>query len=398
MRIKVAAMRICVCIALSLLLTNGSLLAAGELDSLVQCAIAFSTDRVSATDRALGDSAQFPRYTRETGVWKTAGSADWTSGFYPGCLWYTYELTGDTAYLSAARRWTEKLDAQKFNTRTHDVGFIINSSFGNGYRLSRTEEYRDVLITAAGSLATRYSSVVRSIRSWDNRKWAFPVIIDNMMNLELLFRAADLGGAPRLREIAVNHAVTTMTNHFRNDGSTYHVISYDSTTGVVLVKETHQGYANESVWARGQAWAIYGFTMAYRETRDERFLATAIMAARYFIDHLPSDAVPYWDFAAPGIPHEPRDASAAAIACSGLMELSTYAHDASMKTSCSDAAKRILRSLCMPPYLAEGSNSMGILNHAVGNMPARSEVDVSLIYGDYYFLESLVRYKEWMQR
>jgi unsaturated chondroitin disaccharide hydrolase len=389
-------MKSCVWIALCILLANRPLLGAGELDSLVQHAIAFSAKRVSATERTLGDSAQFPRYTRETGEWKAAGPSDWTSGFYPGCLWYAYELTGDTALFSAARRWTEKLDAQKFNTRTHDVGFIINSSFGNGYRLSRKPDYRDVLVTAAGSLATRYSSVVGSLRSWDNRKWPFPVIIDNMMNLELLFRAADLSGASRLRDIAINHAVTTMRNHFRNDGSTYHVISYDSTTGAVLSKETHQGYANESVWARGQAWAIYGFTMAYRETRDERFLATAIKAAGYFIEHLPADAIPYWDFAAPGIPREPRDVSAAAIACSGLMELSRCTPDESVKKSCSDASMKILRSLCLPPYLAEGSTSMGILNHAVGNMPAHSEVDVSLIYADYYFLESLVRYKEMM--
>jgi unsaturated chondroitin disaccharide hydrolase len=366
-------------------------------DSLLQRAITVSISHLRNTAVTLNDSARFPRSAPENGSWKMAGSSDWTSGFFAGCLWYAYELSGDTSLQVDARRWTERLDKEKWNTRTHDIGFIINCSFGNGFRLTQDTAYRAVLVTAAGSLASRYSSIVGSIRSWDNRKWAFPVIIDNMMNLELLFAAARAGGSEKFRLIAVQHAMTTMRNHFREDGSTYHVVSYDSTTGAVRARETHQGFANESVWARGQAWAITGFAMAYRETGDRRFLETALRAARYFIDHLPSDSVPYWDFDAPGIPQEPRDASAAAIACSGLLQLCRDVHESAVREGLLDAATNILNSLCREKYLAVDSAPAGILKHAVGNKPAGLEIDVSLIYADYYFLESLVRYSELMK-
>jgi unsaturated chondroitin disaccharide hydrolase len=213
-----------------------------------------------------------------------------------------------------------------------------------------------------------------------------------MMNLELLFWSAEHGGPKRLRDIAVKHAEMTMRNHFRPDGGTYHVLGYDTTSGAVIARNTHQGYADESVWARGQAWAIYGFTMTYRFTKDGRFLKTAQRAADYFINHLPPDYVPYWDFMAPAIPNEPRDVSAAAITSSALFELSTYSGTESQQATYLDAARKMLRSLCSAPYLAEGTISHGILNHAVGSKPANSEVDVSLIYADYYFIEALLGY------
>lgn len=365
-----------------------------NLDSLVSKAIVFSKHQLQTTVALLGDSAVFPRSTLADGSWKTAKPNDWTSGFFPGCLWLVFELTGDSSFVHHAARWTEKLETQKLNTNTHDVGFIMNCSFGNGYRGVNSDSYRQVLLEAARSLSTRYSPTVGSIRSWDNRKWPFPVIIDNMMNLELLFWAAKNGGPKELYDIAVTHALTTMRNHFRNDGSTYHVVSYDSTTGSVLAKETHQGYTHESVWARGQAWAIYGFTMAYRETRDERFLTTAERAANWFIAHLPEDCIPFWDFNAPRIPNEPRDASAAAIAASALFELSGLTKNRSLQAYYVGSAKRIMSVLCTAPFLGEGSDSMGILNHATGNKPASSEIDVSLIYADYYLLEAIQRYRK----
>lgn len=362
------------------------------LDSLVSNAVLFSTQQLVKTIATLGDTALFPKSTAENGRWKLVKPGDWTVGFLPGCLWLGFELTGDSSFVRHAVRWTEKLEPQKLNTKTHDIGFIMNCSFGNGQRLIASESYKPILLTAAQSLSTRFSSKVGCIRSWDNRKWPFPVIIDNMMNLELLFLAAKEDSTHGLYDLALTHALTTMKNHFRSDGSTYHVVSYDSATGAVLAKETHQGFAHESTWARGQAWAIYGFTMTYRETRDRRFLLTAERAADWFLAHLPADHVPYWDFSASQ--DEPRDASAAAIAASALFELAGLVESEDLRTEYAASAMEILSSLCRPPYLAVGSTSMGILNHATGNKPANMEVDVSLIYGDYYFLEGLVRYRK----
>ncbi|HEX9829581.1 MAG TPA: glucuronyl hydrolase, partial [Bacteroidota bacterium] len=233
---------------------------------------------------------------------------------------------------------------------------------------------------------------VGALRSWDHGRWGYPVIVDNMMNLELLFWSAENGGGERLREIAISHAEKTMQNHVRPNGSTYHVLDYDTTNGSVLARNTHQGYADESVWARGHAWAIYGFTMTYRFTKDQRFLETAQRAADYFINNLPEGGVPYWDFLTPGIPNEPKDVSAAAIAASALFELSTHTAGQTRKSAYRETATKILGTLCSPEYIAEGTASHGILNHAVGHKPAGTEVDVSIVYADYYFLEAMFRY------
>ncbi len=365
-----------------------------SLDSLVAHAIRFSESQLQKSVNSFGDSVKYPRSTLNDGTWKTVKPGDWTSGFFPGSLWRIYELTGEERFREYATTWTWGLKDQQLNTRTHDVGFIMYCSFGNGQRLHPRDEYKNILLQSARSLATRFNSHVGCIRSWDNPQWQFPVIIDNMMNLELLFWASKNGGGKDLYTIAVSHAEKTMQNHFRPDGSTHHVVSYDSATGKILVKETHQGFSHESVWARGQAWAIYGFTMAYRETGDTRFLQTAERAADWFIKHLPDDAVPYWDFNAPQIPREPRDASAAAIAASALFELSTQTKSNALRAQYSESAKRIITALCSKPYLAAGSTSSGLLNHATGNWPANSEIDVSLIYGDYYFLEAMMRYRQ----
>lgn len=374
--------------------TSFSTVQAGVFDAKVDSAIVFAKQQLSASLRQLGKTVVYPRTTNSDGTWKCSTPKDWTSGFFPGCLWYIYELTGDTSFVAPARRFTEGLSSVQANTRTHDVGFIANDSYGHANRLFPSPEYKQVLLRTAKSLATRYSSKVGCIRSWDNRKWEFPVIIDNMMNLELLFWASQNGGSKELYDIAMTHAATTMRNHIREDGSAYHVVSYDSSTGAVLSRVTHQGYADESAWARGQAWAVYGFTMVYRETKDPRFLATAQKAAQFFIQHLPADFIPYWDFRLPTVQREERDASAAAIAASGLLELSTFESDRDMRETYRNTAESIIAALCSAPYLAKGTMTNAILLHSVGNKPAKGEIDVPLIYADYYFLESLLRYRQ----
>ncbi len=249
-------------------------------------------------------------------------------------------------------------------------------------------------MTAARTLALRFSPAVGAIRSWDWGRWRYPVIIDNMMNLELLFEATRIGGPKTWRDIAIAHARRTAAEHMRADGSVYHVVDFDPATGAVLSKGTFQGYSDESVWSRGQAWAIYGFTVALRETGDDDFLSAARRAADFYIAHLPDDFVPSWDFQAPNIPKTERDSSAAAIAASALIELSTLVPDKHTRVRYRDTAKHTLEVLASPDYLALGSLAGGILRHGVGNRPARSEVDVSLIYGDYYFIEALIRLKE----
>ena len=363
-----------------------------KLDTLVPHALEFAKQQLKQSVGEIQDSTKFARSTLEDGSWKTTRARDWTSGFFPGALWYVHEYTKDPSFKHAAERWTAGIIDEQFDTGTHDVGFKVYNSFGNGNRLYPSESYKKVILQAAQTLATRFNPTIGCIKSWDNRKWDYPVIIDNMMNLELLFWAAENGGPKNLREIAIKHAETTIKNHFRPDGSTYHVIGYDTTNGEVKVRNTHQGYADESVWARGQAWAIYGYTMTYRFTKDVRFLETAQRAADYFISHLPSDHVPYWDFLAPEIPNEPRDVSAGAITSSALFELSKYAKEKSRRAKYHDVATKILASLCSAPYLAEGTSSHAILNHAVGSKPAKSEVDVSIIYADYYFIEAMLRY------
>jgi len=365
-----------------------------DLDALVSHALKFAQQQTKRTFSEINDSTKFPRSTLPDGSWKTTEAREWTSGFFPGCLWYLHDYTKDPFFKHAAERWTASLAQEQFDTTTHDVGFKIFDSYGNGYRLYPSDEYRKILLHTAQMLSKRYNSIVGSIKSYEKKNWTFPAIIDNMMNLEILFWSAENGGLKQLRDIAIKHAETTMMNHFRQDGSTFQVVAYDTINGIVLERTTHQGYADESVWARGQAWAIYGFTMVYRFTHDARFLQTAQRAADYFIGHLPSDHVPYWDFMAPGIPNEPRDVSAGAITASALLELSEYTESSSQKTCYLETAEQILRSLCSAPYLAEGTDSQAVLNHSVGNMPAKSEVDVSLVYADYYFIEAMLRYRK----
>ena len=322
---------------------------------------------------------------------------DWTSGFFPGTMWYMYELTNDEKWKEYGIKYTEALDSIQYLKWHHDIGFMIYCSFGNAYRFTGKPEYKDIIIEAAKSLSTRFRPVPGVIQSWDEnrgwqgqRGWMCPVIIDNMMNLELLFEASKLSGDSTFHKIAVSHANATLANHFRPDNSCYHVIDYDKIKGGVRNKQTAQGYADESSWARGQAWALYGYTVCYRETKDMRYLKQAEKVYNYLFTHknMPDDLIPYWDFDAPDIPNEPRDASAAAITASALYELYTYNNNPEYKKT----ADKIISSLSSPAYLAlVGTNGNFVLMHSVGSIPHNQEIDVPLNYADYYFLEALAR-------
>lgn len=338
------------------------------------------------------DTNSFPRSVKGNAL-VSVPSRDWTSGFYAGILWQMYELTKDDMWATSARKWTESLEKEQHNTRTHDLGFMLYCSYGNGLRLAPSRAYEEVLLQGSRSLSTRFRPTTGTIKSWDHGAWEFPVIIDNMMNLELLFWATKVSGDSTFYQIALTHALTTMKNHFRPDNSSYHVVDYDTLTGKINDRVTHQGHSDESAWARGQAWGLYGYTVTYRETKDKRFLDQAVRIADFMLEHpnLPADKVPYWDFNAPGIPNEERDASAAAIMASGLLELSQYVE---VGNKYRDTARAILESLASPAYLARpGTNHGFILMHSTGHKPAKSEIDVPIIYADYYFLEALRRYK-----
>ena len=322
---------------------------------------------------------------------------DWVSGFFAGTLWYMYELTGDENWADHARKHTEVLDTIQYLTWHHDVGFMIYDSYGNGLRLKNIEGYKDVCVNTAKSLSTRFRPKAGVLQSWNTdrgwqaeRGWECPVIIDNMMNLELLFKATEFSGDSTYAKIAVSHADKTLENHFRPDWSCYHVVDYDLNTGEVRRKCTAQGYADESAWARGQAWALYGYTVAYRFTHDKKYLDLAEHVADFLFNSptMPEDLVPYWDFNAPGIPDEPRDASSAAVIASGLYEMSYHTGNNEYK----EKADKIIESLSTPAYrAAQGTNGGFILMHSVGSIPHGSSIDVPLNYADYYFLEALIR-------
>jgi len=339
---------------------------------------------------------QLPK-TFEKGQLVTSGSDWWCSGFFPGSLWYLYEYSRDKQVLDYARMYTARVEREKYTTDNHDIGFILYCSYGNGLRLTGEPSYRDVLLTGAQSLATRYSPSIGLIRSWDFNEniWQYPVIIDNMMNLEMMLWVAKEFNQPLYKEISISHADLTMKNHYRPDNSCFHVVSYDTITGQPHAKHTHQGYSHESAWSRGQAWGLYGYTFMYRETQDKKYLVRARKIADYLLNHpkMPKDYIPYWDFDDPQIPNALRDASAASIMASSLIELSTYV-DQTEKQRYLDVAEKQIRTLASPAYTAEvGENGNFILMHSVGSLPANSEIDVPLTYADYYYLEALIRYK-----
>ena len=335
--------------------------------------------------------------TFENGKVVFASTKDWTCGFFPGSLWYMYELTKNEKFKTEAQHYTEILDLVQYRKNTHDLGFMINCSYGNGFRITGNQAYKSVMINGANSLMTRFHPEVGLIKSWDNRKgWQYPVIIDNMMNLEFLYEVGKMTGETSMRAACISHADKTLLNHFRQNNSCFHVVNYDSISGKVIQKITHQGFSDSSSWARGQAWALYGYTMMYRETKDPKYLEQAKKVAAFILNHpnLPKDKIPYWDFDAPNIPSEPRDASAAAIIASALFELSTYMKDNPIYFK---TAETILKNLSSDEYLAaKGENGLFILKHSTGNFPTKSEINVPLNYADYYYIEALGRYMKVM--
>jgi len=327
---------------------------------------------------------------------ETSDAKWWTSGFFPGTLFYLYEFSHDTSLLHEATRRLRLLENEQFNKGTHDLGFMMYCSFGNARHALNTKDYDNILLNSARSLSTRYNPTVGCIKSWDNNKWQYPVIIDNMMNLELLLWATHFSGDSSFYKIAVTHANTTMKNHFRPDYSSFHVVNYDTATGAVLARVTAQGFSDSSAWARGQAWGLYGYTMMYRGTRDPRYLVQAENIAHFILTNpnLPADKVPVWDYNAPEGLRALRDASAGAVMASALIELSKYVGPEKGREYL-DVAEQIIVTLSSSNYHAiVGSNGGFILKHSVGHLPVRSEVDVPLTYADYYFVEAMLRYKQ----
>lgn len=387
---------------LALALPAPAVTAAESMAELIRRDIAVASAQYSLLLENIKGKPGQPR-TVEQGEVKLVGPRDWTVGFFPGSLWYLAEATGQAKWRRAARQYTAMTAPVKFDKTQHDLGFMLYCGYGNGLRLGADPvAYRDALLAGATTLVTRFNPKIGSIQSWDwkGKDWAFPVIVDNMMNLELLMWAARAANEPYYREVAITHADTTLKNHFRPDNSSYHLVDYDPADGKVRSKVTVQGHADASAWSRGQAWGLYGYVMMYRETKEPEYLQQAQKIAAFLMQHprMPADKVPYWDLDDPAIPDAPRDSSAAAIISSALIELSTLAGRADGAAYLAFAEQQ-LRSLSSKAYLAApGENGGFLLKHATGHKPAGKEIDVPINYGDYYFLEALVRYKALAKR
>ena len=379
----------------SLLVIMASCTKQEPMEALIDRVFSVAEQQYVAMDARLDDKTM-PQTITHDSTFKSSTIYWWCSGFYPGSLWYIYEYTQNDTVKLLAEKNTLKLDPIQYVTHDHDVGFQLNCSYGNGLRLIGNKDYEKVLHQGAKSLATRFSPITGVIQSWDflRRDWKYPVIIDNMMNLELLMFASKAFDDDSLAYVARSHADTTLKNHFREDYSSYHLVDYDPKDGHVRSKQTVQGYSDESSWGRGQAWALYGYTMMYRMTEDKRYLSQAECVGNMLLSRLPVDGIPYWDFDAPN-GNEYRDASAGAIMASAFVELSSFTEDAKARQNYLNVAEKQLRTLASSTYLAEpGTNCNFILKHSVGNFPEKSEVDVPLSYADYYFLEELLRYKK----
>ena len=372
-----------------------------DISNVINNDINFSTRQYSLMLQQIGreGKVRIPKTIDKLGRMVYIPIDDWCSGFFPGSLCYLYQLTNDKSWLLQSKRFTEALDSIQYLTWHHDVGFMIGSSYLNIYRLNPNKAYKKTIIQTAKSLCTRFRKKAGVIQSWNvdrgwqsKRGWTCPVIIDNMMNLELLFEATRLSGDSTYWKVAVSHANKTLENQFRKDGSCYHVVDYDPNNGAVLHRQTAQGYADNSAWARGQAWAVYGYTVCYRYTHDRKYLDQAVKTLNFVMQNpnLPNDLIPYWDFDAPNIPNEPRDASSAACIASALYEMNNYLPD----NGYTSLADRIICSLSSPEYRAPlGKNGCFLLMHSVGSIPHNNEIDVPLNYADYYFLEALTRRK-----
>lgn len=368
-----------------------------EMKQLIEEQFNFAKQQYQIMDKNIPPGLTPQSYDAQKKKFIGQGIKWWCSGFYSGSLWYIYEQTQDEETKRNAEKALKLLEPNQTFTGNHDLGFMMFCSFGNAYRLTKDPAYKAIIERSAQSLATRFRPAINAIQSWDkNKYWQCPVIIDNMMNLEMLSWASDNGGDPKYKQIAIKHANTTLKNHFRPDFSSYHVVDYNPSNGEVLKKGTWQGAANCSSWARGQGWALYGYTMMYRFTKNPAYLKQANGIAHFILNHpnLPADKIPYWDFDAGLIPYAKRDASAGALIASALLELGQYS--TKDKTEYKKAAETMLRSLASDAYRANlGENGGFLLMHSTGALPLNSEIDVPLVYADYYFLEALARYKKW---
>lgn len=346
-------------------------------------------------DANVPDGRMPQNFSENTGKMVTSDTKWWCAGFFPGTLWYVYEYSKDPAIRTLAEKRLKLMEPEKHFKGNHDLGFMMYCSFGNAYRITGDPSYKTTIDTAAMSLATRFRPGIQSIQSWDSSKnFRCAVIVDNMMNLELLTWVSNNGGDRRFRDIAVTHANTTMERQFRPDNAAYHVLDYSLAENKLLRKTTWQGAHDTSAWARGQAWALYGYTMMYRMTKDARYLDQANKIASFILNHknFPKDGIPFWDFDAKDIPNTLRDASAAAIMAAALIELSDYAA-AGLKNKYLRSAELMLHTLSSETYLAKpGTNGGFLLKHSVGALPLKGEVDVALTYADYYFVEAMLRY------
>jgi unsaturated chondroitin disaccharide hydrolase len=355
--------------------------------------LGYTEQRLLATDTAL-DPPAYPIRTNSDGSWLVVGANDWTAGFYAAALWRTYERTRDPAWRQRAQTWQAGLASETTHDST-DLGFKIFDTFGVAYQLTGDASYKKVVLDAADTVARRYDPDVGMFRVWDARddRTQYRVNIDAMMNMEMMFWAGQNGGDPRYAEMAEHHAERALRDLVRPDGSTYMFASYDQNTGALLNHFTKQGYATDSTWSRGQAWAVYGFTTAYRYTKDPRFLDAARHTAEWFVQHLPPDHVPYWDFDVPDKAKAPRDTSAAAVVASALLELSGDESDPAAKQRDVDTARDILTSLSSPTYAPREPGFAAMLQHGTQHQP-KGWADTGIMFGDYYFVEALGRYEE----
>lgn len=370
-----------------------------DLKTLIDSALQRAVRQYNFLGTQLPDGLLPKTYYWGTKKFETSKTNWWTSGFYPGTLHYLYDYSKNESIQKEALRVEQFLQNEQFNKGTHDLGFMMYNSFGHANQQNPSKQTEDILVNSAKSLSSRFRTTTGTIKSWDHGKWQYPVIIDNMMNLELLFWATKYTKDSTYYKIAVTHANTTMVNHYRKDYSSYHVIDYDSTTGAVRAKNTHQGYSDASAWARGQAWGLYGYVSTYRYTKDKKYLAQANQIAHFIMHHprLPEDGIPFWDFDSPDIPATYRDASAGAITAAALLELSQY-NAAPLQKEYLQMAEKIIRSLSTPTYTANiGENGGFILKHSTGHLPGNSEVDVPLTYADYYYVEALIRLRSMLK-
>lgn len=356
--------------------------------------LTYAEQRLLATDAKL-DPPAYPVRTKPDGSWLSVGADDWTAGFYAATLWRTYERTRDPAWLKRAQTWQAGL-ASRTKQDSTDLGFKIFDTYGVGYQLTGDASYKKVVLAAADTVARRFDPEVGMFRVWDaaTDKTQYRVNIDATMNLELMWWAGQNGGNPQWAAMATRHAQRALTDLVRPDGSTYMVAGYDQNTGKLLSHSTKQGYATGSTWSRGQAWAVYGFTTAYRYTKDRKFLDAARSTAANFVSRLPEDKVPYWDFDVPNKATAPRDTSAAAIVASALLELSGFESDPAAKKSDIDNARAILAALSKPTYAPRASTKFAaVLQHGTQHQP-KGWADTGIMFGDYYFVEALGRYEK----